>query len=37
MAFDASTFLADHPQFDWMAAILKSRPSQPWTDFRAGE
>jgi len=36
-AFDATKFLEQHPQFDWMAGILKSRPSQPWTEFRAGE
>jgi hypothetical protein len=35
--FDAPKFLAAHPQFEWMAGILKSRPSQPWTVFRAGE
>jgi hypothetical protein len=33
--FDAEKFLAVHPQFDWMQGILKSRPAQPWTDFRA--
>lgn len=36
-AFDTRQYLAAHPQFDWMADILKSRPSQPWTQFRAGE
>lgn len=36
-AFDAQKFLAAHPQFDWMHGILKSRPSRPWTEFRAGE
>jgi hypothetical protein len=36
-AFDAGKFLAAHPQFDWMQDILASRPSQPWTVFRAGE
>jgi hypothetical protein len=36
-AFDAGQYLTDHPQFDWMANILKSRPSQPWTQFKAGE
>jgi hypothetical protein len=36
-AFDAPKFLAAHPQFDWMRGILKSRPSMPWTEFRAGE
>jgi hypothetical protein len=33
--FDADSFLAEHPQFDWMKGLLKSRPSQPWTVFRA--
>jgi hypothetical protein len=33
--FDAARFLANHPQFSWMAGILKNRPSEPWTDFRA--
>jgi hypothetical protein len=36
-AFDASAFLAAHPQFDWMAGILRSRPAEPWVVFRAGE
>lgn len=36
-AFNADKFLAAHPQFDWMHGLLKSRPSQPWTVFRAGE
>lgn len=35
--FDAGKFLAAHPQFDWMQGILKSRPSEVWTSFRAGE
>jgi hypothetical protein len=37
MAFDAVKFLEAHPQFDFMRDILKSRASQPWTTFRAGE
>jgi len=36
-AFDAPKFLAAHPQFDWMKDLLKSRPSQPWVEFRSGE
>ncbi len=36
-AFDAEKFLAAHPQFDWMRGNLKSRPSEPWTVFVAGE
>ena len=35
--FDADSFLAEHPQFDWMKGLLKSRPSQPWTVFRAAK
>jgi hypothetical protein len=35
--FDAEKFLTAHPQFDWMKDILASRPSEPWTDFSAGE
>ena len=30
MAFDASAFLAAHPQFDWQTGYLKSRPVEPW-------
>ena len=37
LPFDAAQFLADHPQFEWMRGVLKSRPAQPWTEFRAGE
>ncbi len=37
IGFDADQFLKDHAQFDWMAGLLKSRPVQPWTEFRAGE
>lgn len=36
-AFDAVAFLKAHPQFDWMEGILRSRPTQPWTTFKAGE
>ena len=36
-AFDADKFLADHPQFDWMQGVLKSRPAQPWVEFTSGE
>jgi hypothetical protein len=36
-AFDAPSFLAAHPQFDWMAGYLKSRPAEPWVEFKAGE
>jgi hypothetical protein len=37
MAFQAEKYLTAHPQFDWMADILKDRPSEPWVTFRAGE
>ena len=35
--FDAKKFLEQHLQFDWMRGILKDRPSQPWTEFTAGQ
>jgi hypothetical protein len=35
--FDAHEYLTEHPQFEWMTGILKSRPGQPWTQFKAGE
>jgi hypothetical protein len=35
MPFNAAQFLEAHPQFDWMAGLLKDRPTQPWTEFRA--
>ena len=36
-AFDAAGFLAEHPQYEWLRAIMPSRPSQPWALFQAGE
>jgi hypothetical protein len=36
-AFDATAFLQQHPQYDWQAGFLKSRPSNPWTVVTAGE
>jgi hypothetical protein len=36
-AFEADAFLQAHPQFDWQAGFLKSRPAQPWVNFSAGE
>jgi hypothetical protein len=36
-AFDAPAFLAAHPQFDWQTGYLKSRPAEPWVEFKAGE
>jgi hypothetical protein len=35
--FNAAKFLEAHPQFSDLEGILKDRPSQPWTTFRAGE
>jgi hypothetical protein len=35
--FDAKNFLEQHPQYDWMNGLLKDRPTQPWTVFKAGE
>jgi hypothetical protein len=37
MPFDARKYLEEHPQYDWMEGILKDRPSQAWTEFKAGE
>jgi len=36
-AFDAKAFLKEHPQYEWMTGLLKDRPTQPWTVFKAGE
>jgi hypothetical protein len=35
--FDAPAFLAAHPQYDWLNGLLKSRPEEPWVEFKAGE
>jgi hypothetical protein len=35
--FNAKNYLEQHQQFDWMEGLIKDRPSQPWTIFRAGE
>jgi Phospholipase B len=35
--FDAAAFLAAHPQWSWLQGYLYDRPTQPWTDFTAGE
>jgi hypothetical protein len=37
MPFDAKAFLEAHPQFDWMTGLIKDRPTQPWTVFKAGD
>jgi hypothetical protein len=36
-SFDAPAFLAAHPQFDWLEGYLKSRPVEPWVEFKSGE
>ena len=33
--FDAKKFLQEHRQYDYLAGYLKSRPTQPWTVFKA--
>ena len=35
--FDAAGFLKAHPQYEWMTGLIKDRPTQPWTPFKAGE
>jgi hypothetical protein len=35
--FSAKDYLEQHQQFDWMEGLIKDRPSQPWTTFKAGE
>ncbi len=35
--FNGTKFLNAHPQFDWLTGMLKDRPTQPWTIFKAGE
>lgn len=37
MPFVAKAYLEAHPQFDWMTGLIKDRPTQPWTVFKAGE
>ena len=37
MAFDATKFLEEHPQYDWLEGYLKDRPTQPWTEFFSWE
>jgi predicted secreted protein len=37
MPFVASEYLAEHIQWDHLAPYLKDRPTQPWTQFTAGE
>lgn len=35
--FSAKSYLEKHQQFDWMTGLIKDRPTQPWTSFKAGE
>ena len=35
--FDGEKFLREHPQYEWLKGMLRDRPSEPWTTFRAGE
>lgn len=37
LAFDADEFLRIHPQWNWQAGYLKSRPSEPWTYFEGSQ
>lgn len=37
LPFDASDFLAAHPQYDYLEGYLHDRPTQPWSLFRAGQ
>ena len=35
--FNARQFLDAHLQFEWMDGLIKDRPTEPWTEFKAGE
>jgi len=35
--FLAKPFLSAHPEFQWMAPILRDMKAGPWTTFTAGE
>lgn len=37
MPFDAAKFFAEHIEWDHLQPYVPSRPSQPWTLFKAGE
>ena len=37
LAFDADKFFAEHIQWEHLKGYVKSRPSQPWTLFKAGQ
>jgi hypothetical protein len=36
MPFDAEEYLLEHPQWNYLEAYLKDRPTQSWTLFAAG-
>ena len=36
MAFDAHKFLQQHRQWNELDGYLKNRPTEPWTEFKAG-
>ena len=35
--FLAKPFLAEHPEYSWMAPILRDMKAGPWTEFSSGE
>ena len=35
--FDATKFLADHPEFSWQSPILRDMDAGPWTPFHTGD
>jgi predicted secreted protein len=37
LPFDASDFVAAHPQYDYLDGYLHDRPTQPWSLFKAGQ
>jgi hypothetical protein len=37
MAFRAEAFLESHPQYGWMAGLIKDRPAEPWTRFSSSK
>jgi len=34
-SFKAGAHIAAHPEFDYLAGVLKDLPAEPWTEFRA--
>ena len=35
--FDATKFLAAHPEYNWQASILGDMPAGPWTEFKTSD